>query len=151
MARETWQLELLVAGSAVLGLAAAEAPLTTYVEVLTGNLAFTSGGRILSPVVRSVVYYAWFFTVANLILSVLLRSLWVASLGVRSFSGGIELDGFGFAAVFERFLRRGGGQASLFAVVPISHLPSGRHYLDVGRLRDDSSRRHIVTVPFLTP
>ena len=104
--RETWQMELLVSGFAIVLLAEAHDPLHAYLEVIRANGAGSRYGSILTFAVDLFARMAWAIALASLVVGALLRSLWIASIGVRSFSGGIDWTQFDLDERFKAFLSR---------------------------------------------
>ena len=104
--RETWQMELLVAGFAIVLLAGAWGPLEKRLALLRNNAGEDPFGEILTELVGTGFQIGYALTLATLVLGVLFRSLWIGALGVRSFSGEVDLSGLRLAPRFDRFLRR---------------------------------------------
>ena len=99
-------MELLVAGFAIVLLANAAEPLRDWAAVMRTNAGENFYGELLTGSLTLVVQVGAVFTVANLVISVILRSLWISAIGVRSFSGEIDLSDIRAAPRFDRFLRR---------------------------------------------
>ena len=89
--QESWQLELLISGFAIFLLASAYDELDGveyYINMLiTGNGYF---GTLLLPF--QIILGAWYVLIVNLILHVLLRGLWISTIGIRYVSGEIDFD-----------------------------------------------------------
>jgi len=104
--RESWQMELLVTGFAIVLIAGAKEPLEQYLDVIAANTSGTPTGTILSTAFAMFIRLAWVLTMTSLVFGALLRSLWGSSIGVRSFSGDIDWSSFDLAPEFSRFLHR---------------------------------------------
>jgi hypothetical protein len=101
--RESWQLELLVTGFAiVLLIGASELIQDAFLnaEYLRMGLEDTYVLNVLLILMLST----WIFLLINLLLHVLLRGLWISTIGLRSVSGDIRLQHLKFKPRFERFL-----------------------------------------------
>ena len=105
MQQESWQLELLISGFAIFLLASAYDQLDSFeyqIHLLTtGNSYF---GTLLLPF--KIILGAWYVLIVNLILHVLLRGLWISTIGIRYVSGEIDFDYLNFNPKFDRFLKK---------------------------------------------
>lgn len=103
--QESWQLELLISGFAIFLLASAHTQLENFeyqIDLLsTGNNYF---GTLILPF--QIVMGAWYVLIINLVLHVLLRGLWISTIGIRYVSGEIEFDILNFSPKFDRFLKK---------------------------------------------
>ncbi len=104
--RETWQMELLVTGFAIVLLGAVLEPMREWLTLFRLNAVGSFYGFILSWFVELLLLLGWAVTTFSLIIGVLIRSLWIASIGVRSFSGDINLSQLKFQPRFHIFLDR---------------------------------------------
>ncbi len=98
--QESWQLELLISGFAIFGLAAAIDPIQVNLE--TANY-------------DSDIYFVlfWFaakvccwILISNLMIHVILRGLWIGALGLRYVSGDIDYEELKYAPKFTKFLSK---------------------------------------------
>ncbi|MGI9547351.1 MAG: hypothetical protein ACR2MM_08950, partial [Flavobacteriaceae bacterium] len=103
--QESWQLELLISGFAIFLLAESYEPvshLSYDIELLTtGSIYY---GILYVP--YQVLMGAWHVLIVNLIMHVLLRGLWISTIGLRYISGDIEFEVFSFSPRFDTFLKR---------------------------------------------
>lgn len=96
---ESWQLELLVSGFTIFGLFNARGPVgDAFQEAILD-------GSMLKDLYQTV-YAAILILIFNLIIHVILRSLWIGALGLRSVSGELEIDRLKYAHVFTEYLKR---------------------------------------------
>ncbi|MEO1260852.1 MAG: hypothetical protein AAFZ15_18785 [Bacteroidota bacterium] len=104
--RESWQLELVISGFAIFLMAGAYNWLDGFrrsVRMVTSGLP--TGGELLN-ISYSVLMAACFFLLINLILHVLLRGMWISTIGLRYVSGDIDFESLKLAPRFDRFLRK---------------------------------------------
>ncbi len=101
--QESWQLELLISGFAIFLLAEAYGPIQ-HLGFRIDLLASGSGYYGVLFVPYSVLLGAWYVLIINLIMHVLLRGLWISTIGLRYISGDIEFDKLRFARRFHNFL-----------------------------------------------
>jgi len=58
------------------------------------------------PIPLAILSGAWLFLLLNLVLHILLRELWISTIGLRYISGSIDFDALKFSPRFDRFLRK---------------------------------------------
>lgn len=97
---DSWQLELLISGFAIFGLFYTVDPLTQY--LIDSELNSNEMGNGFAKILIISVYILIF----NLLLHVLLRALWIGSLGLRYFSGEIEYDKLNYSKKFTTYLKK---------------------------------------------
>jgi len=103
--QESWQLELLISGFAIFLLVGSYEPL----QNLDYQIRLLSSGSNYYGVLEipyQVVLGAWYVLMINLITHVLLRGLWISTIGLRYISGDIDFDILKISPKFDRFLRR---------------------------------------------
>ena len=103
--QESWQLELLISGFAIFLLAEAYEP----VRNLSYDLQLLGSGSSYYGILYvpyNVLLGAWYVLIVNLIMHVLLRGLWISTIGLRYISGEIEFDKLNFSTRFDSFLKR---------------------------------------------
>ena len=103
--QESWQLELLISGFAIFLLAEAYDQLDSFeyqIYLLTTGSSYF--GTLILPF--QILLGAWYVLIINLILHVLLRGLWISTIGIRYVSGEIEFDILNFSPKFDRFLKK---------------------------------------------
>ncbi len=96
---DSWQLELLVSGFTIFGLLHAFDPV---------DHAFRKAlyeGDIFKDFYQ-VMVMAIFISILNLIIHLVLRSLWIGALGVRYISGEVEIDKLNYSKRFTNFLNK---------------------------------------------
>jgi len=102
--QESWQLELLISGFAIFLLAESYEPihnLDYQINLLISGSAYY--GLLYIP--YQVMLGAWYVLIINLILHVLLRGLWISTIGLRYVSGDIDFNKLNISPKFDRFLR----------------------------------------------
>jgi len=97
---DSWQLELLISGFAIFGLFYIVDPLTHY--LLNAELSSNKMATKFYQIAILSVYILIF----NLLLHVLLRALWIGSLGLRYVSGEIEYDDLNYSEKFTKYLKK---------------------------------------------
>lgn len=96
---DSWQLELLVSGFTIFGLFYALDPVgeafrkAIYEDYLLKDL-------------YQAVYAAILILIFNLIIHVILRSLWIGALGLRYISGEVDIEKLNYSARFTNFLNK---------------------------------------------
>ena len=102
--QESWQLELLISGFAIFLLAESYEPvrnLDDQINLLLSGSAYYA----LLYIPYQVILGAWYVLIINLILHVLLRGLWISTIGLRYVSGDIDFNKLNISPKFDRFLR----------------------------------------------
>lgn len=95
----SWQLELLVSGFAIFGLFNALEPVGNAFEKAVYE------DNILSTVYQAI-FAAILILIFNLILHVILRSLWIGALGLRYVSGEVKIDTLNYSERFTNYLNK---------------------------------------------
>ena len=102
--QESWQLELLISGFAIFLLAESYEPihsLNNQIKLLQSGSTYYA----LLYIPYQVIMGAWYVLIINLILHVLLRGLWISTIGLRYVSGDIDFDTLNINPKFDQFLR----------------------------------------------
>lgn len=97
---DSWQLELLISGFAIFGLFYALEPVTDKLRVASYN----DNTVFINLLV--VVLFALKILIFNLLLHVLLRALWIGSLGLRYVFGDIDYEQLNYSELFTNYLKR---------------------------------------------
>jgi hypothetical protein len=95
----SWELELLVSGFAIFGLFYALEPAGNALEKAMYE------DNILKDLYQAV-YAAILILIFNLILHMILRSLWIGALGLRSISGEVKIDRLNYSEQFTNYLKK---------------------------------------------
>lgn len=103
---ESWQLELLISGFAIFLMAGTLDALDemNFMQELN-DAGLKSRGAALG-VGYLILTSACFFIMVNLVLHVLLRGLWISTLGLRYVSGDVDFEKLKLSPKFDAFLRR---------------------------------------------
>lgn len=99
----SWQVELLISGFLFTILATTTSQIREWGEVTD---LYSEGSQSISSVVATLADFllmVWVFIIINLSIHILLRSFWVASLGLRYASGEIDYDNLAFSKKFQQF------------------------------------------------
>lgn len=102
--QESWQLELLISGLALYGVyASAELveDFNTFAE-LNGN---TSILATIFAFAYGLLFLGWRIFFFNLLIHVILRGLWIASIGLRYVSDAIDFDELDYASEYTSYLK----------------------------------------------
>ena len=104
--RESWQLELLISGFAIfLMLGALQALREMKRGLVVAKYGMDEWGELLD-IGYVILVGACFFILINLVVHVLLRGLWISTIGLRYVSGDIDYASLRFADKFDRFLQK---------------------------------------------
>lgn len=96
---DSWQLELLVSGFTIFGLFYALEPVKdAFLKALYDD-------DILKDVYQTILV-AITILIFNLILHVILRSIWIGALGLRYLSGEVEIDKLKYSERFAKYLKK---------------------------------------------
>ena len=97
---DSWQLELLISGFAIFGLFYTLEPIThkMLVAQFDNNHFFVF--------ILVVIHFSLQILIFNLMLHVLLRGLWIGSLGLRYVFGEIDFDELNYGEQFTKYLKR---------------------------------------------
>ncbi|RNC87474.1 MAG: hypothetical protein ED555_14165 [Allomuricauda sp.] len=96
---ESWQLELIISGFAIYGLFSAIEPLE--VELLTS----VKNNQTIYNAMLQALKSGTFILMGSLLIHVILRGLWIGTLGLRYISGDIDYDELRYAPKFNKFLK----------------------------------------------
>lgn len=97
---ESWQLELIISGFAIYGLFSAIQPLE--VEFL---ISIKNNQTIYSAMLQALIS-GNYILMGSLLVHVILRGLWIGTLGLRYISGDIDYDRLHYAPKFSNFLTK---------------------------------------------
>lgn len=98
--QESWQLELLISGFAILGLFSA-------IDVVDEKATAAAASEIIGfTAVWGVAFICILIFIFNLVLHVLLRGLWIGAIGLRYVSGDIDYSKLNYSDKFTSYLKR---------------------------------------------
>jgi len=97
---DSWQLELLISGFAIFGLFYIVDPLMNY--LISAKL----NSNEMAVKFYEIALLSVYILIFNLLLHVLLRALWIGSLGLRYVSGEIEYDKLNYSEKFTKYLKK---------------------------------------------
>ena len=97
---ESWQLELIISGFAIFGL------FTAYPTIAERVEESSNGKQVYNFVIYFVAQISCGILIFNLLLHVLLRGLWIGTLGLRYVSGDIEYEELKYTEKFTKFLQK---------------------------------------------
>jgi len=97
---ESWQLELIISGFAIFGL------FTAYPTIAEQVDESGSSSQVYKFVIYLVAQISCGILLFNLLLHVLLRGLWIGTLGLRYVSGDIEYEELKYSEKFTSFLKK---------------------------------------------
>jgi len=103
--QESWQLELLISGFVLFGLAQSYDYIISFGQIVTesplvGEMSFVAEFFVL------LLWYAWRIFFINLIIHVVLRGLWIGTIGLRYVSGDIDFDVLNYSDVFVKYFKK---------------------------------------------
>ncbi len=97
---ESWQLELLISGFAILGL------FTAFPHIRIAASAAQNDEKIYLWIVLMVALVSCAILIFNLLLHVILRGLWIGALGLRYVSGDIDYEKLKYSKKFTNYLQK---------------------------------------------
>jgi hypothetical protein len=98
--QESWQLELLISGFAIFGLFSALDPLTIKFDIAQHDK------KIVDTFIWSAALVSCWILIANLLIHVVLRGLWIGALGLRYVSGDIDYEELRYSKKFTKYLQK---------------------------------------------
>jgi hypothetical protein len=98
--QESWQLELLISGFAIFGLFSALDPLIVKFDIAQHDR------KIVDTFIWSAALVSCWILIANLMIHVVLRGLWIGALGLRYVSGDIDYDELKYSKRFTKYLQK---------------------------------------------
>lgn len=103
--QESWQLELLISGFVLFGLAQSY---DYIINLINGFQKASLHGNVAGIVFISLMslIYFWRIFFINLLIHVILRGLWIGTIGLRYVSGEIEFDNLNYSAPITNYLKR---------------------------------------------
>ena len=104
--QESWQLELVISGFSIFLMLGALDWLTSKRRDVTIASQGLEQGSELLMIAYLFLIGACFFILVNLVLHVLLRGVWISTIGLRYVSGDIDFDQLRLAPKFDKLLRR---------------------------------------------
>lgn len=97
---ESWQLELLISGFAIFGL------ITAFPNIKESAAEAQYNQEIFKYIIFLVAFIACAILIFNLLLHVLLRGLWIGTLGLRYVSGDIDYEALNYSPKFTNYLKK---------------------------------------------
>jgi len=98
--QESWQLELLISGFAIFGLFSALEPMAIKWDVAQHDK------KLVDTFLWSAALISCWILIANLMIHVVLRGLWIGALGLRYVSGDIDYDELSYSPKFTKYLQK---------------------------------------------
>ena len=97
---ESWQLELIISGFAIYGLFSAIQPLEVELLISVKN------NQTVYTAMLQALMSGNYILMGSLLVHVILRGLWIGTLGLRYISGDIDYEGLQYAPKFTNFLTK---------------------------------------------
>ncbi len=101
--QESWQLELIISGFSIYGLFLCIEPIKVKI------IESVAKGQNVSSFLLEVLYSSVFVLLTVLLIHVILRGLWIGSLGLRYVSGEVDYDSLEYSEKFTNFLKEKSG------------------------------------------
>jgi len=98
--QESWQLELLISGFAILGLFSATDTLALKFQIAQHEQ------HLKETFIWFAVNISCWILITNLLIHVILRGLWIGALGLRYVSGDIDYDELNYSNKFTKYLQK---------------------------------------------
>jgi hypothetical protein len=102
--QDSWQLELVISGFALYGIVSAKSAIVDF------SFWLDDAPREFGGLLVVVVIVGWRIFFINLLVHVILRSLWIGAIGLRYISKEIDYVELGYNAKFTRLLKRSIGE-----------------------------------------
>jgi len=99
--QESWQLELIISGFVLYGVYNSRGAIThleQYNSMINGNVFMES--------LETLFTIGWRIFFINLLLHVILRSLWIGAIGLRYVSGEIDYEQLNYSDYFSKYLQK---------------------------------------------
>ena len=97
---ESWQLELIISGFAIFGLFTALEPISEAASIAQ------SKQQVVKTIILFIAVISCAILLFNLLLHVVLRGLWIGTLGLRYVSGDIDYDSLNYSEKFTKYLKK---------------------------------------------
>ena len=97
--QESWELELLISGFAIFGLITAYEPLSLSIKVADNE------GHTFQLIISIIAIIASSILIFNLLLHIILRGLWIGTLGLRYVFGDIDYEELKYSEKFTSYLK----------------------------------------------
>nr|WP_321233616.1 hypothetical protein [uncultured Psychroserpens sp.] len=97
---ESWQLELIISGFAIFGLITAFGPITEAAQVAKDKQ------QLVWAIILFIAIISCAILIFNLLLHVVLRGLWIGTLGLRYVSGDIDYESLKYSEKFTKYLKK---------------------------------------------
>ena len=97
---ESWQLELIISGFVIFGLFTALEPISDAASIAQ------SKQQLVKAIVLFIAVISCGILLFNLLLHVILRGLWIGTLGLRYVSGDIDYDSLNYSEKFTKYLKK---------------------------------------------
>lgn len=98
---ESWQLELVISGIALLGIFQAKGSIDAFGEYLQVN-QFSGILSRLFIIFYSLLKGSWYIFVINLVGHIIMRGLWIGAVGLRYVSKDVDYDALKFSDYFRK-------------------------------------------------
>jgi hypothetical protein len=97
---ESWQLELIISGFAIFGLITSFGPITEAAQIAQ------SKQQLEWSIILVIATVSCAILIFNLLLHVILRGLWIGTLGLRYVSGDIDYESLKYSEKFTKYLKK---------------------------------------------
>ncbi|HMQ07747.1 MAG TPA: hypothetical protein PKC30_10640 [Saprospiraceae bacterium] len=102
--QESWQLELLISGLALFGIYAARSVIHDLNQFVDASV--TGEFKFIGYLIIFIIQKGWVIFFINMVVHVILRGLWIGTIGLRYVSKEINYDSFHFAERFTYHLKK---------------------------------------------
>jgi len=103
--QESWQLELLISGFALLGVWQSKKFINAIDLYNTLNVSSSTMDIALELLVY-LLNISWIIFLSNLLIHIILRGFWIGAIGLRYVSGEINYDELGYSEYFTEYLKK---------------------------------------------
>tara|TARA_Y100000385_G_C13085766_1_gene636329 strand:+ start:321 stop:1898 length:1578 start_codon:yes stop_codon:yes gene_type:complete len=103
--QESWQLELLISGLALFGIWESREMLSSFDHYVDSNV-YGGAFNQITFLLLFILKVGWRIFFINLLIHVILRGLWIGSIGLRYISGDIEYENLDYSEAATEFLKK---------------------------------------------
>ncbi len=102
--KESWQLELLISGFAIMGLFQVKSTLFNLINGISLEAGFITATSL--GLFYVLVQIAWYIFTTNLIIHLFIRGLWIGTIGLRSVSEKLDYQSLNYNKHFTSFFTK---------------------------------------------
>lgn len=102
--QESWQLELLISGLALIGIWSSRGLLLEVDYYLQVNSY--GDAENMAKFFVSILWFSWAIFLTNLLIHIIVRGMWIGAIGLRYVSGDIDFDELNYSKTFTDYYQK---------------------------------------------